>query len=118
MIQTIARLELPADTYHTLEQRAQEKGCLPDEYLHRMLTQEKKRDEVHEQLAEEYQRLIDKDLARTITAEENKRLETVIARLNLMEELSDDTRLREQKAAEIDAKFAELEGRINALAAR
>ena len=118
MAQTIERLELPADTYYALEQRAQEKGCPPDEYLHRMLTQEKKKDELYEQLAEEYQRLIDKDLARTINAEENKRLETVVARLNLIEELSDETRLREQKAAAIDAKFAELESRINALAAR
>ena len=116
MIQTIERLELPTETYHALKQQAQERGCPMNEYLQRMLTQEKKRDELYEQLAEEYQRLIDKDLARTITAEENVRLENVVVRLNLMEELFDEQRFREQKAAAIDAKFAELESRVNALA--
>ena len=109
MTSTIERLELPSEAYDVLQQRAQAKGCEPDEYLPRLLYREKKKDELFEQLEQEYQQLIDRDLARTMTEEESNRLETVIARLNLIEELSDNYRLREQRAIEIDQKFPDLE---------
>ena len=115
MTPTIERLDSPIATYQVLETKAQEQGFDPDEYLNLMLYREGKRAALQEQLEREYQEFTDKDLARTLTEEENKRLETVQVRLNLMEELSDDYRKRELRAAEIDAKFAELECRVDAL---
>ncbi len=115
MTPTIERSELPTKTYQVLETKAQEQGFDPDEYLNLMLYREGIREKLLEQLEQEYQELTDKDLAHILTEDEGKRLETVQVRLNLMEELSDDYRKREQRAAEIDAKFAELERRVDAL---
>ena len=116
MVQTVERLELPAETYLALEKSAGEIGCKIEEYLHHLLYREKKKEELYEQLEQEYQQLISRDLSRTITAAESQQLETVIARLNMMEELTENYRFREQRALEIDQKFIELERQIDALA--
>lgn len=116
MPRTVERLELPPATFQALETQAHQQGIAPPDFVDLMLYRENKRASLLVQLEQEYQTLTDGELARTLTAEESRRLELVTARLNLMEELSDDFRERERRAAEIDAAFDALEQRINALA--
>ena len=80
MVRTVEPLELPSATYQALEQIARFQGITPAGVVEKLVQQFQLRENLPA-LRLEYQRLADRELNRTITAEEEAHLEQ-ISRLN------------------------------------
>jgi uncharacterized coiled-coil DUF342 family protein len=117
MMQTTERLELPTDTYRALEQIAAFQGMTLAAMLETWVQQYRTNQNLSA-LRREYQELTDKDLARTLTPKEEKRLVRICKELDDIEMQSESSRHWQQQADAIDARFDALERAISALPAR
>lgn len=117
MTQTIERLELPTETYRALEQIAMLQGVTLVAMLEGWVQQYRTTESLHA-LRWEYQELVDKDLARTLTPQEEARLAIVCEELDAIEMQSEGSRIWQKQADAIDARFAALERALSALPAR
>lgn len=120
MAQTMERLELPIETYHALEQMARFDGTALPVAVKRMV-----RERLSKQLRafrREYQRLLGKEFAQTITDEEKQRMEIVGSHISTIEMQSEVVQSH-RKAVEaietrfrgIDTQLDELQHRVEAL---
>ena len=108
MIQTMERLELPADTYHALEQIARARSITPSELVEELIRQLQTMESLAS-LRQEYQRLTDKALMRTITRAEEKRLDAICDELNAANRQAKAERALEQTNGRADEFIAKSE---------
>ena len=116
MIQTTERLELPADTYHALEQIAAFQGVTLAAMIEQWIQQHRTRENLVS-LRQEYQRLTDKALTQTITRAEEKRMDALCAEINAANQQSNPAHALEQtnwRADELIAKSEQLLARAEA----
>ena len=81
MTQAIERLELPADTYHALEQIAALEGVTLAAIIEQWIQQRRTKESLFA-LRQEYQRLADKAMTRTLSPVEEKRMEALCAAIH------------------------------------
>ena len=112
MTQTIEHLELSTEAYHTLEQIAQKQGVTLSRAIENLLQPFQTKERLDD-LRQEYHRLVTKDLARTLTPEDEERIDVVCQQLNAYERQFYPQ--REQRAKEIDARLERLEHLIQSL---
>lgn len=117
MTQTIECLELPTETYRALEQIAAFRGMTLAAMVETWVQQYHTEDSLSA-LRREYQELIDKDLARTLTPQEETRLARVCEELDTIEMQSQANQNWQKQADAIDARFDALERAISTLPAR
>lgn len=117
MEQTLMRLELPSSTYHTLKQMARSEGMTTLHLIENRLQQYQQKKKLHT-LRQQYQELIDKDLQRTLTEDEEQRLDSICAKLNAIEMRSASAQHWKRQADAIDAQFEAIKRTIAALPER
>ena len=108
MTQTIERVELPADTYHALEQIAAFQGVTLAAMIETWIEQHRA-NENRQALRREYQELISKDLGRTLTKAEEARLDTICDELNALGRQSEAGRALQETNRRGDALIAKSE---------
>jgi predicted DNA-binding ribbon-helix-helix protein len=108
MVQTSQRLELPAPLYETLAQIARSRGTTPARVIEVWIEQHQDRDVIHA-LRQEYQQLVEKDLAHALTPDEEQRLDALCDELSDRELRSEGNAAWEERAAAMDARFARIE---------
>ena len=112
MIQTVEQLELPAHTYYILEQMAQARSITLAEVIEDLVRQYQVLDSLST-LRQEYQQLTEKVLMRTVTREEEKRLDAIYLQMSVLNRQINQvhptvTKQREKKADELIAKSEHL----------
>ncbi len=106
MLQTIERLEMPAEMYQALEQIGKPQGKTALQVVEIWLAQYRISQHAAS-LHKEYQVLIDKDLHRTLTAQESQRLEEVCEQINEIE--------MQSKAGSLQKSLANLDAELLAI---
>ena len=101
MTQTSERLELPSDTYHLLEQMAQARSIPLPELVAKMVRPFQAQEDL-DALREEYRRLTDKALMRTMTRREEKRRDALCAKIDAASRQSNAGRMLEQSNRRAD----------------
>ena len=107
MVGAVEHLELPSATYQALEQIARFQGLTPAGVVEKFVQQFQLRENLHA-LRQEYQHLADRELNRTITAEEEARLEEVCDQINAIEMQSEANRLWQEQADKMNALLSDL----------
>ncbi len=111
MLQTQERLELPLTTYRALERIAQVQGVTTADAVGNLVRRFDQAEELAA-LRAEYQRLADKELARTITPEESIRIEAVAEQLSDAEMESEVGRQWEEQAGKMNGLLQELKNTL------
>lgn len=114
MVQAVERLELPSATYRVLEQIAQRHGTTPAGAVEKLIQQFQFKENLIA-LRHEYQQLADKELSRTITSEEEARLEEVCDQINFIEMQSETNRIWQEQAEGMQTLLQELKSTLQAL---
>lgn len=120
LAQTGERLELTPRTYHILEQMAQARSTTPAQIVEDMVQQFQAMENLA-LLRQEYQRLTQKALMRTISRAEEKRIDAICVQLSALKQQTDQEQIREQRgrrADELIAKAETLLERVNQQATR
>ena len=112
MIQTMARLELQADTYRALEQMAQARHLTPSEFITDLI-REFQATENLAVLQEEYQRLTEKALMRTITQSEEKRIDAICVQMSALSRRMNKEYVKEQRDRKADELIEKSEHLLN-----
>ena len=102
MAQTVERLELTPHTYHILEQLAQARSTTPAKIVEDMVRQFQATESLAS-LRQEYQRLTEKALMRTISHAEEKRMDTICLQISALARQADQEQIREQRDRQADA---------------
>ena len=108
MAQASEQLDLPVEIYRTLEQIAQHRRMPPATVVERLLQQFQITENLR-LLREEYQSLTDKALARTITNDEEERLEEICTQISAINRQSEQGRIVQQRNKKADKLIANAE---------
>ncbi len=102
MAQTGERLELTPRTYHILEQMAQARSTTPAQIVEDMVQQFQAMENLAS-LRQEYQRLTEKALMRTISRAEEKRMDALRIEMSALNGRMAQEQIRAQRDQQADA---------------